>query len=169
LETLIRAFHHFYRQYPNARLIVAGDGFLKPYYKWLARGLPKEAIDFVGRIDKERPDYYASADVFCFPCQKAAFSVTILEAMAAKKGIIASDMHAFRQVLTDGESASLVDPYDPESLAQALLHLAQNRKKIGDMGEKAFKLVHDYSWQSIVDRVETYYCELRAGFATEAA
>lgn len=72
-----RLLHHL----PGARLTVAGDGPLRPVYERLARPLG-ERVTFVGRVNGDRPEHYARADMYLCPTTKASFGITLLEAMA---------------------------------------------------------------------------------------
>lgn len=72
-----RLLHHL----PGARLTVAGDGPLRPVYERLARPLG-ERVTFVGRVNGDRPEHYARADMCLCPTTKASFGITLLEAMA---------------------------------------------------------------------------------------
>ena len=63
-------------------------------FRWALENSENEDIHFEGYINDLRPDYYALSDIFCFPVQKASFGITILEAMAAGKPIVCSELEA---------------------------------------------------------------------------
>src|SRR5207245_1924281 len=77
-------------RYPNAVLTVAGDGPWRGYYERRARWLGA-SVRFVGQVFEERPEYYASADLYLCPTTIASFGVTLLEAMACGTPMIVSD------------------------------------------------------------------------------
>ncbi len=83
----------------RVRLCVVGDGPLRRYYQSrLAPGIA-ESVHWAGRIDWNRPRYYASADVFCTPCQRASFGMVLLEAMSCGRPVVGSLISGFERLL----------------------------------------------------------------------
>ena len=116
-------------------------------------------VEFVGRVSYEDlPRYYASADIFCSPATGSeSFGIVLLEAMAAGKPVVASDIEGFRGIVTDGEQGLLVPKKDSDSLAKALEVLARDpelRRKLGGQGNRSAK---DYRWEVVASGVENYY------------
>ncbi len=82
LDTVLRAMPGILAQFPKARLVVVGDGPLRPYYERLARPLGS-AVQFVGQVYHERPQFYSTCDLYLCPTRRAFFGITLLEAMGA--------------------------------------------------------------------------------------
>jgi phosphatidylinositol alpha-mannosyltransferase len=136
---------------------------LRRYYQ---RGLAPEIADCVhwaGRIDWNRPRYYASAEVFCTPCQRASFGMVLLEAMSCGRPVVASMISGFERLLTSGREGLLVaPPDDPSGFAAALLHLLERPDELSRMGaEGRLTATARYSWGSVAAELEDYYLELR--------
>jgi len=156
LDTMLDAFHRAWKHI-DARLIVVGDGPLLPRYR--AR-VPREIADdvvFAGRIMDERPDWYASADVYCAPTRIASFGVTLLEAMAAGKPVLASDIEGFREVVQHGREGELLAPDDPSAWARALVRMSREPIRAGAYGERGRLTVQRYAWPAVAREVLGLY------------
>lgn len=157
LDTLIHAFIHVHKKYPNTRLIIVGDGPLRFYFERLVPHNLKKFVVFEGPSLNERPQYLASADVFCFTPTIASFGITILEGMSAGRAIIASDIEAFRALVTHGESALLVPPADESALAAAIERLINDDNLRASLGATAAMRVERYDWKRIAQMQIEYY------------
>jgi phosphatidyl-myo-inositol alpha-mannosyltransferase len=156
LDRLLAAFHRAWKQI-DARLIVLGDGPLLPRYRAM---VPREMVDdvvFAGRVLEERPDYYASADVYCAPTRIASFGVTLLEAMAAGKAVLASDIDGFREVVQHGREGELLSPDDPGTWARALVRLSREPIRASAYGERGRVTVQRYAWPVVTREVLGLY------------
>ncbi len=162
LRTMIEAFKIVKAGFDNCRLIVVGDGPLRPYYRSLIGKKLARDIHFAGLINGRRPNYYASADVFCSPCTKASFGVVLLEAMSSAKPIVASDINGYRLVMEDGVQGILVGENEPAAFAEALLRLlrdAELRQHMGSAGRET--VLSKYSWDLVAAQVESLYLKLQ--------
>ena len=162
LRLMLRAFEIVRDEVPDARLIIVGDGPLKSYYqRFVPRGAARD-IHFEGLVRDGRARYYTSCDVFCSPVMKASFGVTLLEAMAAGKPIVATENRGYRELLGPDEGF-LVPPNDPAAFARAIVKLLKDgelRKKMGASGrQKALR----FSWDTIARELAGYYDEILKG------
>lgn len=159
LRFLLRAFPLVKSAFPNARLIVAGEGTTRAaYQEWVHRHDVRDVV-FTGRIPAaDRARCYASAHVFCAPnIGGESFGLVLLEAMASGKPVAASAIPGYREVLTDGVDGLLFPPKDSEALASVLCRLladAEWRKRLGAAGKRK---AHHYDWSAVADRVLAYY------------
>ena len=161
LKTMIEAFKIVKKQYDNCRLIVVGDGPLRPYYRSLVGKEIAADVHFAGLLNGSRPHYYASADIYCSPCTKASFGVVLLEAMSSAKPIVASDINGYRLVMEDGKQGFLVEEQNPEAFARALLMLLKDpelRRRMGDAGREAVN--GSFTWDLVAGQVEQLYLKL---------
>jgi phosphatidylinositol alpha-mannosyltransferase len=163
LDTLIDAFSAARRVRPDLRLIVVGDGPLRSYFQRLVPDNLRDSIIFEGACLSTRPDYMASAHIFCFTPTIASFGITILEGMSAGKAMIASDIEAFRALVTHEESALLVKPGHREELAQAILRLAHDEALRARLGQAAAIKAQPYDWKRVTDLHLEYYNKILKG------
>jgi glycosyltransferase involved in cell wall biosynthesis len=81
------------------------------------------------------PAVYAAMDIFVLPSLNEGLPMTVLEAMAASKPVIATRVGAIPSVIKDSENGLLVAPKDPEGLQNAiasLLNDPERRRRLGD-------------------------------------
>jgi phosphatidylinositol alpha-mannosyltransferase len=140
-----------------------GDGPLRFYFEDLVPADMKERIVFQGAANDERPHYMATADAFVFSPAIASFGITILEAMSAGKAIIASDIEAFRDLVTDGESALLIPPCDEKALEGAMERLVTDVDLRESLGATAALRVSRYDWKRIAEMQIEYYKKILGG------
>jgi len=163
LDTLIHAFRTIHSRHTETRLIIVGDGPLRFYFENLVSPDIEEAVVFEGAANGERPNYMATADAFIFTPTIASFGITILEAMSAGRPIIATDIEAFRALVTHEESALLVPPSDEGALADAVERLIVDRELTEALGATAAMRVSRYDWKRIAELQIEYYKKILSG------
>jgi phosphatidylinositol alpha-mannosyltransferase len=156
LAVMLRAFDIVRRRFPSARLIVVGSGPLRWYYKALVSRESRSHIHFAGLVRGERPAFYATCDVFCSPVSKASFGLTLLEAMASGKPIVATENVGYLEILSEKE-AILTPPGDPEAFANGIIRLLEDRKLREEMGSNGREKALGYSWDKVIQDIEGCY------------
>jgi phosphatidylinositol alpha-mannosyltransferase len=162
LKYLLLAFSDIVKKFPEAKLIVVGEGFLEHYYRRYIEEHIKNNVIFVGFVKPEElPRYYASCDIYCSPATGAeSFGIVLLEAMASGKAIVASDIPGYRTILNDGVEGLLFEPMNPEALAEKIIYLLQRpdlMKKFGNAGREKSK---KYDWKMVTKQVFDFYTEV---------
>jgi phosphatidylinositol alpha-mannosyltransferase len=156
LDVLLAAFHRAWKQI-DTRLVVLGDG---PRFARSRAAVPSEMADdvvFAGCAGDDRPDWFATADVFCAPAQAASGGITLLEAMAAGKAILASDVDGYRDVLTHGREGELLSADDPGAWARALVRLSREPVRATAYGERGRMTAQRHAWPSVAREVLGLY------------
>ena len=156
LDVLLAAFHRAWKQI-DARLIVLGDG---PRLARCRARVPSdlaEDVVFAGRAGDDRPDWFAAADVFCAPSQEPSEGLTLLEAMAAGKPVLASDVEGYRDVLSHGREGELLSPDDPGAWARALVRVAREPVRAAAYGERGRLTAQRHAWPSVAREVLGLY------------
>lgn len=137
LFILIDAAAECARRGAAIRFLLAGEGPLEAELRARvsALGLEKNFI-FAGFVRDVRPALYAS-DLVLMPSLREGFPMSLLEAMAAARPIIASDIEGIDEAVADGDTAKLVPPGDPAALADAVMELIHDRVGAAEMGRRA--------------------------------
>jgi phosphatidylinositol alpha-mannosyltransferase len=159
LRLMIEAFAIVKASFPDVRLVVVGDGPLKAHYKGLVPKEHEADVYFEGARRDDRPRYFASCDVFCSPISKASFGVTLLEAMASGKPIVAVDNVGYRDLLGPAEGI-LVPPNSPEAYARAILGLLRDPDAAGSLGAAGREKALRFSWETVVSEIEDCYRDI---------
>lgn len=140
---LIEAVSRVSNEFPNIKLVIAGDGQLKEELEKQSRDLGiEEKVLFTGWIDHIRIYRFLNIlDIHVFPSIAELFPFAILEAMAAGKPIVATRVGGVPEVISDGENGILVPPRDYKSLAEGIKRLINNPTEAERMGKKSRKLI----------------------------
>jgi phosphatidylinositol alpha-mannosyltransferase len=161
---LLRAFAQVRKAVPQARLMVVGafDKEDKEPFVLYAREHRLHNVRFIGYVSEEDlPRYYRTCHVFCAPSTGfESFGIILLEAMAAGKPIVASNIDGYRGVLEDGREGLLVHPEDEWLLARTLVRLLKDPALRESMGRQGQAKAADYSWDKVAKQVLDYYREL---------
>ncbi len=107
----------------------------------------------------------AAADVLVLPNTASAISerytspLKLFEYLALGRAIVASDLPAIREVLTDGRTATLVPPGNAQALAAALIDLAAHPDRAAALGAAARALAPEYTWARRAQRLDAAFAE----------
>lgn len=162
---MLRVFGLVKSEFRDARLIVVGDGPLSWYYRRRVPEELKQDIFFAGPVLGERPQYYASCDVFCSPLSTASFGITLLEAMASGKPIVAMENVGYKEILGSREGV-LTPAGDAEAFAKAVICLLRDRDLRAQMGAEGRARAQSFSWPKLVGEIAGYYSEVLNGRKT---
>jgi phosphatidylinositol alpha-mannosyltransferase len=159
LKYLLRAFIGVKQEMPNTRLIVVGDGRLREGYERSIHKAGVEDVVFTGFIpEADKPRYYASADICCFPATgNESQGYVLLEAMASSKPVVASNIEGYATVITDGIEGHLAEPKNADALALSLVHLLADNDRRQEMAVRARLRAEQYGWDRVAQRVLSYY------------
>lgn len=159
LEVLLHAFVRLRTVHPDLQVLVVGDGEERERALAVIPEPLRPDVHLLGRVAADvLPQVYAAADVFVSPALGGeSFGIVLLEAMAAGKAVVASDIPGYRSVLTDGEEGTFVPPGDGQALARAidgyLTHPAL-RRRAGAAGRRS---VGAYDWEVVASKIRAIY------------
>jgi len=158
--TLLQAWPAVLRAVPNAALLVVGEGSRYAELERLAASLRiAHRVVFTGRRD-DVPSVTAALDVAVLPSYREAQGLSILEAMALSRPVVASRVGGIPEVIEDGVSGLLVPPRDPEALAGAIIRLLKDHPYADMIGRAGHDVVHErFCIGLMVRAVETIYDE----------
>jgi len=163
LKCLILALNEVVKFISNIKLIVVGDGPFKILYEQYLNKNIEDKVIFVGKVGyDELPKFYVSCDVFVSPAtEKESFGIVLLEAMASKIPVIASDIEGYKQIIKDEVNGFLFENENYKNLADKIIMVLKNKNFVNKVVENAYKIVIEkYSWESVSKQVENYYYEL---------
>lgn len=164
---LLRAMPLIRQQFPNTRLVVIGSGRPAKFAK-LMEQYDVSGVEFVGMVPRDDlARYYASCDIFCAPSSsRESFGIVLLEAMAAGKPVVASDIPGYASVMTNMREGLLVPPKEPHLLALAIVRLLADRELRGTLAAAGEITAARYTWPRIASSILDAYERAASNAAT---
>jgi len=160
LEYLIRAFRKIAEE-TNSVLLIVGDGAEKTNLQRLVQEIKLQGhVVFLGRrLNVE--NLLKMADAFALPSVYEGFPISLIEAMASRKPIVATKVGAIPFVIEDGVDGLLVEPGNVDQLSQAILRILSNDELHERLSDAAYRKVRErYSWEKISDEIYSAYRRL---------
>ncbi|MFW0790437.1 glycosyltransferase family 4 protein [Gordonia sp. CPCC 205333] len=157
IDILMRALPAVVDKFPDLRVLIVGGGN--------ERALTRRAGDlashlvFLGQVDDEtKARALASTDVYCAPnLGGESFGIVLVEAMAARAAVVASDLNAFARVLDGGRAGKLVTTGSGEALGATLIELLSDDAARAELVESAFSHAWRYDWSQVADQIMRVY------------
>ena len=169
LPATLRAFAVFLRQYPNAKLTIAGEGPLLAKLQDLSRELNIDGrVSFTGFVSQEqlREIYYAS-NIFLHPSQtgrdgnQEGIPNSMLEAMASGLPVFATQHGGIPEAIENGVSGVLVPERDHQKLAAALLDTVQDPGFLSRIARNGADIVRkNFDLRAQAQRLEEIYLRM---------
>ena len=161
LHFLIDAAKYVVKESENTKFVVVGDGPLRNH---LISYTKKQGVSgnfaFLGNVPEDvLPRLYNCADVFASPSIQEGLGITLLEAQASAKPVVAFNVTAITEVVKDKETGLLVKP-DSYELAKAISSLISNkqlRKRMGHAGRDYVN--NNFSWSICAQKMSQIYLE----------
>ncbi len=127
-ENLLCAFAAVRKVEPDVCLLLVGDGELREEVESMISSLRLEdAVEMTGKRS-DIPQLLNGMDIFVLPSRREGFPVSIIEAMACGRAVVATDVGGVREIIDDGVDGIIVPPEDHQSLAAALAQLLQDQE-----------------------------------------
>jgi glycosyltransferase involved in cell wall biosynthesis len=161
LHVLVRAMPLVLKEIPNTQLLIVGEGYMDRFLRTLIKSLNlEENVKMLRFIpDEKLPELYASSHLFVLPslyCE--SFGITLLEAMASGRPIIASSVGGIPEVVEDGVTGLLFRRGNVQELADKIIRVLNDNKLAQTLAFNARKLVKErYSWAVIANKMEDLY------------
>ena len=138
IDMAIKSLALIYKE-TDATLVFAGAGKFEPWKALLDElGVPPDRYIFLGGVPyPDMPYLYSLADAFVLPSYSESFPMTVLEAMACRVPVIATDVGGIPEMIDSNRNGLLFQPGDPRSLAMSLLKIIGDRKFASWLAENA--------------------------------
>ena len=161
VEYGIRAFAMALSQNLDLHMVLAGEGEQREELQALVKSLGiSERVSFLG-VRNDLPDLLSAADSVLMPSLTEGFPRVAVEAMAASKPVIATEVGGVPEAITHGESGILVQAKDIEGMSAALVDLVRNAELQSRLSTAARNHVEQsYSVEKYVARLDEIYSRL---------
>jgi sugar transferase (PEP-CTERM/EpsH1 system associated) len=157
-QTLLEAYSLILAKRTDITLLIVGDGPLKNNLleKSIELKLGANAVFLGDRLDV--PEILKVLDLFVLSSVTEGLAVTLLEAMASELPIVATEVGGNPEVVIHDKTGIIVPPRDPESLAEAICWMIDNREEAAQMGRLGReRVIEHFSIESMVRQYEAVY------------
>jgi len=161
---IFKALKKVLNNFPHTILLAVGQ--LEPEKKDAVKpeivkkyGIEKNSIFLGERTDTD--EIYALMDIFVLPSYREGLGISIIEASAMEKPVVATNIRGCREAVEDGVTGKLVPAGNPGRLAEAILYLINNPEKAKEMGKNGrVKVEREFDERIIFDRIKEEYDRL---------
>lgn len=163
MAVLLGALPTLVSHHPDLEVLVVGRGDEERLLR--EAGPHAKHLKLLGQVtDAEKASALRSADVYCAPnLGGESFGIVLVEAMAARTPVVASELDAFRRVLRDGTAGILVPIGDSERLAAALDSVLTDAALRTALVRAATTAVADYDWPVVAEQILRVYETVTVG------
>jgi glycosyltransferase involved in cell wall biosynthesis/predicted metal-dependent phosphoesterase TrpH len=154
LDVIMEAFRGLRNEFPDAYLIVVGEGPLRSELE--ARS---EGVIFTGRVDwKRMPDYYAGCDCFLFPSISDTYGMSVLEAQSCGLPALVSNQGGPRELVRDGVTGRVLPDLNPSTWQAVMEDMTRlclgDEERMREMRAAARQnAVHRADWDKFFDSI----------------
>jgi glycosyltransferase involved in cell wall biosynthesis len=155
----LRAVPLISERIPDARFYVAGEGPARHYIENMVAELSLQGRVVLLGHREDVPEVLASLDVVVQPSYaNEGVPQSVLQAMAMEKSVVASDAGAISEAVIDGKTGFLVEPKNPDQIAEKVVQLYCDPELRKDLGSESRKFVQEkYTIEGMLDKVERLY------------
>lgn len=160
-NNLLEAFSRVAKLRAGIKLVLVGEGEMRRCIeqKIFELGLC-DSVELLGNRN-DVAELLGGMDIFVLPSKREGFPVSILEAMAAGRPVIATDVGGVAEVITTGENGIIVPPENSEKLAEALFLLIDNPDRTKTMAVKGHSdVAANFNKQKMIKSYECLYLSI---------
>jgi glycosyltransferase involved in cell wall biosynthesis len=156
-DLLIEVFRSLLREHSQLKLVIAGTGPLSDLFQERAADLIESNRLFLPGYVEDVHSIYTAADVYVHPSRFEGFGLSIVEAMASGRPIVASRVGGVPELVCDGQEALLVEPGSPEELREALDRVLRNESLRDSLSRTARKRSEEFDSERMVQQYRDLY------------
>jgi len=143
---------------PHVKFLIVGDGHLRKNLESQCKELGIEQSVILLGFRNDVAELLKIMNIFTLTSISEGLSLAILEAMAAGKPVVATDVGGNSEIIVDDETGFLVPPRNPDAIASKIMLLLENEEIARDMGKRAQKRVEErFSLERMVKTYEELY------------
>ena len=154
---ILEAWRHIHGAIPRSRLLLVGKGELQEYLQQTADRMDiVDSVKFLG-YREDIPEILAASDVVVLTSRHEGLPRCIMEAMAAGKPVVVTDVRGNRDLVGDGDNGYLVELGDYHTLADRIVHLATHPETAASMGCAGKQKIAGYSIANVLAEMREIY------------
>ncbi len=138
-------------------VLAGGVGWLMDDFEQLLHDLGiQQDVVMLGYVDNRALQWlYQHCFAFIYPSFFEGFGLPVLEAMSLGAAVVASNTTSIPEIV--GDAGLLIDPYDDETVSEAMYLLASDQKKHADMKDRALQRAQAFSWDRSAQELLNLY------------
>jgi len=158
---LLKAFANVILEFPNAKLLIIGNGPLKNMLQATSCRLQlKDKVIFTG-MRNDIPNLLNIMDIFVMPSLDEGMPMALLEAMAAQKPIVATKIGAVTKLIENKKTGLLIEPKDTNAIANSIISLLKDEEMKRTIAINAFERVkNEFSSSTMAKKYLEVYKEI---------
>ena len=158
---VIKAFALVQERFPEASLIIVGDGSQRPYLEDLTRRLKLRNVEFRGLVAPEKMSEVCDcSDIFLNGSNIDNMPGSILESFASGMPVVSTDAGGIPRIVIHDLTGLLVPRNDPEAMALAAMRLLQAPELAVRLARNAYAESPAYTWPAVRDTWRELYRRL---------
>jgi glycosyltransferase involved in cell wall biosynthesis len=159
VQCVLRAFAIVQRDYPEASLVVAGDGWMRPQLEQLAADLGLKNTRFVGRVPwDDMPDLYDASDVYLTATNIDNMPGSVIECLSCGLPVVTTNAGGVPYIVTHDETALIVPCDDHEALAAQAMRLLRDDDLAVRLARNGRSACVKFAWPAVRDAwLEAYH------------
>lgn len=163
IDILIQSFNVLRKRYNNLRLLIVGEGSVRPELEALAKGLGLNGlVKFTGRIPyAEVNSYYNMIDVLVNISEYESFGVSVIEAMACEKPVVVSNVGGLKDIINHESLGFKVEARNIEQTVAAIEKLYLDKELYNSISVNARQhVINHYKWEDNLEQMISIYQNL---------
>ena len=161
-DTFFRAIPLVLSRYPDVRFICPGMAGEDQANKWIAKFGIGDKVDLLPiQSQQEMANQFRRSQISLSITTHDGTPNSLLEAMACGCFPIAGDIQSIREWISEGENGFLVDPGDPEALANSIINVISHPELRRQARERNLQMVKERAkYETIMQKAEAFYGRL---------
>jgi len=163
VHLLIEAMPKIIIAFPNAKLVVVGNGQLKQDLVKTSKKLGiTNSVIFTGIVsNKQIPSYYATADLFVLPSFSEGLGGVITEALSCETLVLASPLKAFKDRIIENKTGFYLKEITSEKISSKIIHILKNKEKFKPISETGRTyIVNNFDWKNVGENYNKLFLNL---------
>jgi glycosyltransferase involved in cell wall biosynthesis len=160
IHTLLPAIKQVHSQFPAPIFLLVGEGQLECHIRnWCLQHKIDSNVRLVGFRD-DIPEIMKSIDMLVLPSLWEGFGIVLIEAMAAAKACVTTNVSSMPEIVVDGETGLIVPANDAAALSDAIIKLLMKPQLLSELGENGRQRVFNmFTLSGMVDRLESIFSD----------
>ncbi len=160
-DVLLKALPDLLRLWPDLRLLLAGDGDQRARLEFMVDELNvRPHVTLLGSVTEVR-ELLACTDLLVQPSRMEGLGISVLEAMAMRIPVVATDVGGLRELINNGVDGVLVEPDDPGNLFLAIQGLFDDPQRMLQIGNSArYKIEKSFDLVGMALKYQELYTDL---------